>query len=92
MKASGWKRGPGEVFHPIHMPRNTGTGLIIGGLTLVLGFAMTWQIWWMGIASAVAIVAAAMIHSYNTNRDMSVPADEVERIENRHFAQLSEQV
>ena len=35
----------------IHMPRNTGAGVILGGLAFVLGFAMVWYIWWLAIAS-----------------------------------------
>ncbi|MGI8388848.1 hypothetical protein ACRYJA_05160, partial [Brucella anthropi] len=34
-----------EKFARIHMPKNTGTGFIIGILNIPLGFALVWHIW-----------------------------------------------
>ena len=48
MKKHGYKR-PLEGFIPIHMPKNTGTGVILGGLSVAFGFAMIWHIWWLAI-------------------------------------------
>lgn len=38
MKRRGYKR-PLTGFKPIHMPSNTGTGIILAGLATVMGFA-----------------------------------------------------
>jgi cytochrome o ubiquinol oxidase subunit 1 len=86
MKKRGWKRSD-ETFAPIHMPYNTGTGFIIGIVATGLGFAMIWHIWWLAGLSAFVMLAAAIIHSYNLNRDYYVPVDEVERIEQASFPQ-----
>ncbi|MEG6508016.1 cytochrome o ubiquinol oxidase subunit I [Methyloligella sp. 2.7D] len=89
MKRKGWTRKLEDGLQPIHMPRNTGTGVIIGALSVVFGFAMVWHIWWLAIFMAVAMVAASIIHSYDTNRDYFVPTDEVERIEGEQIAQAA---
>ena len=68
---------PMTGFRPIHMPRNTGAGVILSGLALVLGFAMIWYIWWLAAVSAVALLAGTIIHTFNYNRDYHIPADEV---------------
>jgi len=52
---------PIPVGLPIVMPNNTSAGIIIGGLTFVLGFALTWHIWWLVIVSLVAMVATLII-------------------------------
>ncbi|WOC15906.1 Cytochrome bo(3) ubiquinol oxidase subunit 1 [Pseudochrobactrum sp. MP213Fo] len=70
-----------ENFKPIHMPRNTGTGFIIGMVSVVLGFACVWHIWWLAITAGLAIIAISIIHSFNNNRDYYVTAEEVKRIE-----------
>lgn len=46
---------------PIVMPNNTSAGVIIGGFTFVLGFALTWQIWWLAIVSLIIMVVALAI-------------------------------
>jgi cytochrome o ubiquinol oxidase subunit 1 len=82
MKNKGYKR-PKDGFIPIHMPKNTGTGVILGGLSVVFGFAMVWHIWWLAIASFVAIVAVTIAHTFNYNRDFYIPAEEVAAVEAR---------
>ena len=72
---------PKDGYLPIHMPRNTGMGVILSGLALVLGFAMVWYIWWLAALSFAALIAASIAHTFNRNRDYYVPVDEVERTE-----------
>jgi len=87
MKKRGVKRRT-ENFKPIHMPRNTGTGFIIGMVSVGLGFAGVWHIWWLAIAAGLAIIAISIIHSFNNNRDYYVTAEEVKRIEDARTRQL----
>ncbi|MGK9797788.1 MetQ/NlpA family ABC transporter substrate-binding protein, partial [Salmonella enterica subsp. enterica] len=44
MKDRGYER-PQKGFLPIHMPKNTGAGIILAGLSTVLGFALIWHMW-----------------------------------------------
>ena len=53
MKERGYQRPTGG-FRPIHMPRNTGAGVILSAIAMVLGFAMIWYIWWLAALSFVA--------------------------------------
>lgn len=87
MKTEDIRRMP-NTFAPIHMPRNTGTGFIISGFSVALGFALIWHIWWLAIAAAAAIIGASIIHSYASNRDYSVPDEEITRAEVRRYRQL----
>ena len=79
---------PKGVYAPIHMPRNTGSGVIIAALATVLGFALIWWIWWLAALSFVAMVAASIWHTFNYNRDYNIPADEVARTEASRMAAL----
>jgi len=80
MKARGAER-PTTGYRPIHMPRNTGAGVILSALAMVFGFAMIWYIWWLAALSFAALVIAAIAHTFNYRRDYYVEADEVARIE-----------
>jgi cytochrome o ubiquinol oxidase subunit 1 len=72
-----------EVFQPIHMPRNTWAGFVIGLITIPLGFALIWHIWWLAAVSFLGAVGCAIVHSFNEDRDYYVPAEEVAEIEGR---------
>jgi cytochrome o ubiquinol oxidase subunit 1 len=87
MKKRGVKRKT-DKFKPIHMPRNTGTGFIIGMVCIALGFAGVWHIWWLAIAAVLSIIAISIIHSFNNNRDYYVTAEEVQRVEDEHTLKL----
>jgi cytochrome o ubiquinol oxidase subunit 1 len=75
-------------YEPIHMPKNTGAGVIISAFSVVFGFAMIWHIWWMAIVGFTGMIATWIIHSFNDDTDYYVPVEEIERIEKAHFDNL----
>jgi cytochrome o ubiquinol oxidase subunit 1 len=76
MKRRGHER-PLAGFRPIHMPRNTGTGVILAALSTVCGFALVWHVWWLVALSFLAILATAIAHTFNYDRDFHIPAETV---------------
>jgi cytochrome o ubiquinol oxidase subunit 1 len=68
-------------YEAIHMPKNTGVGVIIGLLGCAFGFAMVWHIWWLVIASGLGMFAAVAYRSFDYDIDYYVTPEEVERIE-----------
>jgi cytochrome o ubiquinol oxidase subunit 1 len=76
-------------YAPIHMPKNSGAGVVIAALSVVFGFAMIWHIWWMAIAGFVGMIATWIIHSFNEDVDYYVQVDEIERIEGQHFDNIN---
>jgi cytochrome o ubiquinol oxidase subunit 1 len=80
MKKRGYQR-PLAGFRPIHMPRNTGAGVIIAGFATLCGFALIWHVWWLAALSFVGAVASVIIHSFNYDRDFHLPAEAVLREE-----------
>jgi len=87
MKKRGYNRPLGG-FRPIHMPKNTGAGMVLAGLSTVLAFALIWYIWWLATVSFVALIAAAIIHTFNYDREYYLPLEEVVRVEGQRTAQL----
>jgi len=80
MKQAGAVR-PTTGFQPIHMPANTAAGVVIAGLSTLLGFALVWHMWLVAGAALAATVLAALVHTFNTQRDFHIPADAVTRSE-----------
>ena len=88
MKKHGYRRPQGG-FEPIHMPANTGAGVVIAGLSTVFGFAMIWHMWPLAAGSFAATVLASIIHTFNYKRDFYIPAAEVASTEATRTQQLA---
>jgi cytochrome o ubiquinol oxidase subunit 1 len=80
MKKRGYVR-PLEGFRPIHMPRNTGTGVILAALSVAMGFGLVWYMWWLVVASFIALLAVSIGHTFNYDRAFHITAEEVARTE-----------
>jgi len=88
MKKRGHQR-PVSGFRDIHMPSNTGAGIILSGFCLVMGFALVWHIWWLVALSFVATIAGAIYHTFNYKRDFDIPAATVTAVEEARTRQLA---
>jgi cytochrome o ubiquinol oxidase subunit 1 len=73
---------PKRPYEPIHMPKNTGVGVMIGIFGFLLGFGLIWDIWWLVIASGVAIFISVAYRSFDYDIDYYVTVEEIEKIEN----------
>ena len=87
-KGNGWVRP--SSYEDIHMPRNTAAGFWIGAFGIVLGFALTWHIWWLALVGLVGMIGSFIARTFDNDIDYYVPAAEVERIENERFALLDQ--
>jgi cytochrome o ubiquinol oxidase subunit I len=88
MKRRGYVR-PVSGFRPIHMPRNTGTGVILAGLAVALSVGMIWYIWWLAAISFVAMLGVAIGHTFNYHRDFDIPAGTVTATEDQRTRLLA---
>ncbi|RWE42739.1 MAG: cytochrome o ubiquinol oxidase subunit I [Mesorhizobium sp.] len=90
MKQAGYIR-PLAGFKPIHMPSNTGTGIILAAFSVALGFGLIWYIWWLAALSFVCLIATAIGHTFNYIRDFHIPAAEVSQTEEARTTLLAAQ-
>jgi cytochrome o ubiquinol oxidase subunit I len=88
MKQRGYQR-PTSGFKAILLPRNTATGVVLAALSVVFGFAMVWHMWWLAVASFVLIVAYAVYHTFNYDREFHLPLAEVLRCEDERTRLLA---
>ncbi|WP_114238496.1 cytochrome o ubiquinol oxidase subunit I [Dyella sp. C9] len=77
-------------YEAIHMPRNTGVGVVMGAFGTVLGFALVWHIWWLAAVGLLGMIGAFIARAYDNDIDYWVPAEEVEKIERSRHAQLKQ--
>jgi cytochrome o ubiquinol oxidase subunit 1 len=70
-----------EEYEDIHMPINTPIGFYIGAISLILGFALTWHIYWLALTSFSGIIACLIIRLSGKEVHDLITAEEVKRIE-----------
>ncbi|MEM1087430.1 MAG: cytochrome o ubiquinol oxidase subunit I [Pseudomonadota bacterium] len=80
MKRNGYER-PKDGFLPIHMPKNSSTGIVMAGLATVWGFAMVWHIWWLALISFATCIAYGIAFTFIYDRAYYVTAEEVAETE-----------
>jgi len=80
MKNRGYER-PLSGFRSIHMPRNTGAGVVLAAISVVLAFALIWYIWWLAAVSMIALLVTAIAHTFNYHRDFYIAAETVAETE-----------
>lgn len=88
MKEKGEAYQKPAKFEPIHLPKNTGAGVIIAAFSLIFGFAMIWSIWWLAIVGLIGIIAIWVGKSFDSDVEYCVGVDEIEQIENKHYEQI----
>ncbi|MEG4642164.1 cytochrome o ubiquinol oxidase subunit I [Paracoccus sp. APAP_BH8] len=91
MKQQGAVRPTGG-YMPIHMPKNTGAGVILAALATICGMALVWYVWWLAAASFLGIIAVSIAHTFNYDRDYYIPVSDIEATEDARTRQLAQGV
>lgn len=60
MKEKGEAYKKPASYEEIHMPKNSGAGIIIAAFATVFGFAMIWHIWWMAIVGFGGMIISGL--------------------------------
>ncbi|MFM2475639.1 cytochrome o ubiquinol oxidase subunit I [Celerinatantimonas sp. MCCC 1A17872] len=77
-------------YEPIHMPKNTPHGVMIGIGATIFGFAMIWHIWWLAIVGFLGIVGSFLLRAYSNDKDYYVQPEEIEAIESAHLEKVNQ--
>ncbi|HYF13089.1 MAG TPA: cytochrome o ubiquinol oxidase subunit I [Candidatus Paceibacterota bacterium] len=70
----------------IEMPKNTPAGIYIALYSFLFGFGLIWHIWWLALATLVAIVVSIIIRSFEEEIEYKISAKELANIEAKHNA------
>mgnify|MGYP002760043155 FL=1 len=84
MKERGRQAAEDGDFQDIHLPRNTALALLLGLLSLIVGFALVWHIWWLAGTALLACIMVLVVRSEDDQQAYCLSADDVARIEAQH--------
>jgi cytochrome o ubiquinol oxidase subunit 1 len=84
----------GKVHEPkqyaaIALPKNTGTGVIIGGLSFLVGFGAVWHLAWLAIAGVLAAIIVLIIHLSHDDTEYEISAEELKKLDTPRKEQLA---
>jgi cytochrome o ubiquinol oxidase subunit 1 len=71
------------VYKDILMPKNTSISVIIGILSLFLGFGVIWHIWWLVLGCLFLIITSLIIRLTEDDTDYYLKASEIEATEKK---------
>ncbi|SFB46760.1 cytochrome aa3-600 menaquinol oxidase subunit 1 [Cohnella sp. OV330] len=72
---------PPPKYEPIHMPKNSGTPIVMSVFWFILGFGFVFDWLWLIVPGAIGIAATMLYHSFNYDTDYYVTAEEVRKTE-----------
>ncbi|MCL1058874.1 cytochrome o ubiquinol oxidase subunit I [Shewanella gelidimarina] len=78
-----------ESYQPIHMPKNTASGILMALGITAAGFAAIWHILWLAIAGMLGAFVVFLFRAYSNDHDYYVQPDEIARIENAHLDKVA---
>ncbi|MES1925549.1 cbb3-type cytochrome c oxidase subunit I [Salinisphaera sp. T31B1] len=77
MKHHGTAYTAADEYEDIQIPKNSAVAPVIAVFAVLLGFALTWHIWWLTIVSLVGIWAAVIARSFYQDTEHTIPARQV---------------
>ena len=72
---------PPPKYEPIHMPKNSGTPIVMSVFWFILGFGFVFDWLWLIVPGAIGIAGTMLYHSFNYDTDYYVTVDEIKRTE-----------
>jgi cytochrome o ubiquinol oxidase subunit I len=73
--------GADRPIGPLHVPRNTPTGVFVAFFAVILGFALIWRIEWLAMVGLIGAVAVGLRQAWQKDREMIIPVEEVAEFE-----------
>lgn len=65
----------------IHLPKNTGAGIIIAGFAFLVGFAAVWHIPWLAIIGTLGAIIVTIRRLTTDDTEYTISASEIQKLE-----------
>ncbi len=72
-------------YQDILLPKNSGLGVMIGGVSLVLGFALIWHMWLVALLAVVAVIALVIRRTMDDDTEYTMTAAELFKLDGARF-------
>ena len=89
MKEKGEAYKKPDHYEEIHMPKNSGAGIVIAAFSTIFGFAMIWHIWWLAIVGFAGMIITWIVKKLRRGRGLLRAGGRIEKLENQHFDEIT---
>ena len=72
---------PTPEYEDIHLPKNTGAGVIIASFAFLVGFGLIWHIWWLAIIGFIGVIVSIIVKTMDEDSEYVLTAAEVKKLE-----------
>ncbi len=88
-KAAGTAYRIAPRYEPILMPANSAVAPVIGVATFLVGFALTWHIWWLAIFGLLVTICTVIVRSFVRETHRWIGVDEIRAHEEHWLGQVN---
>lgn len=81
MKTSTKNLAKTPKYEDIHLPKNTAYGIIIGGLSFLIGFGIVWHIWWLSVLALIATITIVIIRTSDDESEYTLTAAKLKKLD-----------
>lgn len=75
-------------YNEIHMPKNTGLGLLISFFSLIFGFSAVWHIVWSCLLCFFMMIISLIFNSTNEDTEYTISIKEIKNIESQNLKNI----
>lgn len=72
---------PKPIYKAFRLPKNSGLGPIIGGLSFLFGFGLIWHMWWLAILSIAVIVVCVIMRASDDDTEYTISPAEIKKLD-----------
>ncbi len=80
-KQAGVAINSSREYVDIHLPKNTGAGVIIAGFSFLVGFAAVWHIPWLAIVGTIGVIVVMIKRLTDDDIEYTITAAELRKLE-----------
>jgi cytochrome o ubiquinol oxidase subunit 1 len=80
-KQKGKKLVENPHYTDIHLPKNSGAGVIIAGFSFLVGFAAVWHIPWLAAIGAIGVITVMIIRLTDDDTEYTITAAQIQKLE-----------
>ena len=70
-----------QVYQDVHLPKNSGLGLVIAGFSFLIGFGLIWHMWWLAALGLVGVIVTIIVRCSNDEIEYTLTAAEIKKLD-----------
>lgn len=70
-----------RAYEDVHLPKNTGMGIIIAAFSFITGFAIIWHIWWLAAVGIILVIGSIIMRASDEDTEYTLTAGHLKELD-----------